>query len=81
MSGLMQGALVRGDEDVRRALSSLGGLSVVSWEVWVVFSPLYRVLKEALHFWEWRDDSDVQGFDLVFVVWIAPGWKRRDQNK
>lgn len=69
-----------GDENVRRVLSGLGG-SVVSREVWVVFSPFYCVLKETFHFWERRDDSDVQGFDLVFAIWIPSGWKRRDQDK
>lgn len=85
MSGLMQGAHVRAwnvttGEIVYRVLSRLGG-RVVSWEVWVVFSPLYRVLKETFHFWEWRDNSNVQGFDLVFAIWIPSGWKSGDQDK
>lgn len=45
------------------------------------FLPFYCVLKESLHFWEWRDDSNIQSFYLVFTVWIPPEWKKRDKDK
>lgn len=37
-----------------------------------VSSPFYSVLKKSLHFREWRDNSDVQSFNLVFAIWIPP---------
>lgn len=47
------------------------------------FSPFYRVLKESLHFWERRDNSDIQSFYLVFSIWILPesGREERKINK
>lgn len=44
---------------------------------WTDGSPLDRVLEESLHFWEWRDNADVQSLQLVFTVWIPPESRRK----
>lgn len=44
-------------------------------------SPFYCVLKESLHFWERRDNTDIQSFHPVFTIWAPPESDRRETEK
>lgn len=34
-------------------------------------SPFCCVLQKSLHFWEWRDNTNIQDFHLFFSIWIS----------
>lgn len=42
--------------------------------------PFCRVLEESLHFWKWRDDADIQSFDLVFPIWVPPEENKKKET-
>lgn len=44
-------------------------------------SPFYSILKEPLHFGEWRDNANVKSFHLVFTVGVAPESRNGTSNQ